>query len=25
VGLIAGAYSEPGVRVFFDNFKVFQP
>ncbi len=25
VGLIAGAYNEPGVVVFFDNFKVFQP
>jgi len=24
VGLFAGAYSEPGVRVFFDNFKIFQ-
>jgi len=24
-GLIAGAYNEPGVMVFFDNFKVFQP
>lgn len=25
VGLIAGAYNEPGVVVFFDNFKVYQP
>ncbi len=25
VGLIAGAYNEPGVMVFFDNFKVYQP
>ncbi len=25
IGLIAGAYDEPGVVVFFDNFKVFQP
>lgn len=25
VGLIAGAYAEPGVTVLFDNFQVFQP
>lgn len=25
IGLITGAYNEPGVVVFFDNFKVFQP
>jgi len=25
VGLIAGAYTEPGVSVLFDNFKVYQP
>jgi hypothetical protein len=25
VGLIAGAYSTPGVEVFFDNFRVYQP
>jgi hypothetical protein len=25
IGLITGAYNEPGVAVFFDNFKVFQP
>lgn len=25
VGLIAGAYSQPGVTVLFDNFKVYQP
>lgn len=25
VGLIAGAYTEPGVTVLFDNFQVYQP
>jgi len=25
VGLIAGAYAEPGVTVLFDNFRVYQP
>lgn len=25
VGLIAGAYADPGVIVLFDNFKVYQP
>lgn len=25
VGLIAGAYTEPGVTVLFDNFRVYQP
>ncbi|MDT8899023.1 hypothetical protein QYE77_12180 [Thermanaerothrix sp. 4228-RoL] len=25
VGLIAGAYAEPGVEIFFDNFMVYKP
>jgi len=25
VGVLAGAYDEPGVNVYFDNFRVFQP
>jgi hypothetical protein len=25
VGILAGAYDEPGVNVYFDNFRVFQP
>ena len=25
IGLIAGAYDDPGVMVFFDNLKVYQP
>ena len=25
VGILAGAYDDPGVNVYFDNFRVFQP
>lgn len=25
VGVLSGAYDEPGVNVYFDNFRVFQP